>query len=691
MTEPQKFPHNLWDGYYFRCLLTFRGKSRIIKTSTGKGSAFFYRFFRPKGLRVKYLAFLSLVGGLVFSAVAAEAPPYTPSQSTPKVVIETIAGDITIELFPNQNQAPVTCNNFLQYVNAGFYDGTIFHRAIQNFMIQGGGFEPKGVLRSDGLHWRIEGLRPPIINESYNGLSNLRATIAMARTNDPNSATSQFYINVINNTFLDRTPTSAGYCVFGQVISGMEVVDQIVQLPAFPSFYSEGFQFTDCPNDSNNYVKIYRQQVRVCVSPSGNDTTGLGSVDSPLKTIQKAIDVVNEPGHVVLTPATYTGAGNVDVNFKGRAITVRAIEPNDVNTVTKTVINCQGTSASKHRAFYFHTDEDANSVVQGLTIINGYQTSGGAIRCDNSSPTIRNCTIIKNTASSYGGGIYDYNSDAIIANCTFSKNTALSKGGALCCDYGSSTALTNSILWQDVAPSGNEIAITSSATPSITTVSYSDIDGGQPSLYKEAGCSVVWGTENLDIDPCFVNADSNDFHLQSRQRQWEDANGWKQGRHTSPCIDAGNPGSPVGYEPNTPTNIRIDMGSYGGTTKAGIPPQYWGLLADLDNDGITDAKDFAFFAGFWKHQGSELPADLDRNGVANIADLQLFSEDWLRIATGRLAEDADFSGDGIVNFKDFAVLAGEWMEEGDNKTSDLNGDGIVNIDDLDLLTKVWLR
>jgi parallel beta-helix repeat protein len=328
--------------------------------------------------------------------------------------------------------------------------------------------------------------------------------------------------------------------------------------------------------------------------------------------------------------------------------------------------------------------------LQGLTIINGYQTSGGAIRCD-SSPKIKNCTIIKNTASSFGGGIYCYNSDAIIANCTFRANTALSKGGALCCDYGSSTVLTNSILWQDVAPSGSEISITSAATPSSTTVSYSDIDGGETKVYKEAGCSVIWGIENLDIDPCFVNADSNDYHLQSRQRQWEDANGWTKGKHTSPCIDAGNPGSPVGYESDASTNVRIDMGSYGGTTKAGIPPQDWGLLADIDNDGTTNATDFALFGIYWLHQGSELPADLDRNGVANIADLQLFSDDWLKVATARLAEDADFNGDGIVNFKDFAVLAGEWLEEGDLKTSDLNGDGIVDIDDLGLLTKVWLQ
>jgi cyclophilin family peptidyl-prolyl cis-trans isomerase len=260
---------------------------------------------------VRHFAILTLIGGLVFSAGAIGAPPYTPSQTTPKVVIETIVGDITIELFPSQ--APITVSNFLQYVNSGFYNDLIIHRTVPNFVIQGGGFEP-------GCIERTEGLRPPIINESYNGLSNLRGTVAMARTTDPNSATSQFYINVVDNSAnLDRRPGFAGYCVFGQVISGMGIVDQIQQLPHLPPEYANGQE--ECPYYGKYWVYVFRQQVRVCVSPTGNDTTGLGSVDSPLKTIQKGIDVVNEPGHVVLAPATYTGTGNRDVN-----VTVRRLQ-----------------------------------------------------------------------------------------------------------------------------------------------------------------------------------------------------------------------------------------------------------------------------------------------------------------------------------------------------------------------------
>ncbi len=205
----------------------------------------------------------------------------------------------------------------------------------------------------------------------------------MARTNDPNSATSQFYINVTNNTILDCM-AKYGYCVFGQVISGMDIADQIVQFPyfhrirwsltmGFPIMMPEWMAITMLMFTNSRSGYVYRRQAMT--APALEARTPLS------RQYKKAIDVVNEPGHVVPTPATYTGAGNVDLDFKGKAITVRAIEPRNFDTVTTTVINCQGSSANKHRAFNFHTGEDANSVVKGLTIINGYQTSGGAILC----------------------------------------------------------------------------------------------------------------------------------------------------------------------------------------------------------------------------------------------------------------------------------------------------------------------
>ncbi|WP_341501524.1 peptidylprolyl isomerase [Gallaecimonas sp. GXIMD4217] len=135
------------------------------------------------------------------------------------VILHTNMGDIKIKLF--EDKAPETVANFKQYVAEGFYDNTIFHRVIDGFMIQGGGFEP-------GMDQKAT--RAPIKNEADNGLANKRGTLAMARTPDPHSATAQFFINVKDNDFLNfqsATPNGYGYCVFAEVVEGMDVVDAI--------------------------------------------------------------------------------------------------------------------------------------------------------------------------------------------------------------------------------------------------------------------------------------------------------------------------------------------------------------------------------------------------------------------------------------------------------------------------------
>jgi cyclophilin family peptidyl-prolyl cis-trans isomerase len=133
---------------------------------------------------------------------------------------KTTAGDFTVELFTKE--APESSANFLKYVDDGHYDGTLFHRVIPNFMIQGGGFAP-------GMEQKST--RPPIRNEATNGLENLRGTLAMARTNDIHSATAQFFINLVDNDFLNHSPGNYGYAVFGRVTSGMEIVDAIAGVP----------------------------------------------------------------------------------------------------------------------------------------------------------------------------------------------------------------------------------------------------------------------------------------------------------------------------------------------------------------------------------------------------------------------------------------------------------------------------
>lgn len=160
----------------------------------------------------------------------------------PQVVIKTSEGDITVQLF--LDKAPITVENFLGYVDSGFYNGTIFHRVISNFMIQGGGFQPDMTQKET---------RDPIVNESKNKLHNTRGTITMARTNDPDSATSQFFINQRSNLRLDWGPGRDGYSVFGEVILGMDIVDFIASAPV-----GQLGPYGDVPVDPITIIEIVR-------------------------------------------------------------------------------------------------------------------------------------------------------------------------------------------------------------------------------------------------------------------------------------------------------------------------------------------------------------------------------------------------------------------------------------------------
>ena len=159
------------------------------------------------------------MGMLLLLSQLASADEPVAVKANPHVIMETTAGTIELELYADK--APKTVANFLRYVNEGFYNGTIFHRVIRGFMIQGGGFD-ENLTRKE--------THEPVANEADNGLKNTRGTIAMARTMDPQSATAQFFINTVNNRPLDftrKTMNGWGYCVFGKVVSGMDVVDKI--------------------------------------------------------------------------------------------------------------------------------------------------------------------------------------------------------------------------------------------------------------------------------------------------------------------------------------------------------------------------------------------------------------------------------------------------------------------------------
>jgi peptidyl-prolyl cis-trans isomerase A (cyclophilin A) len=177
-------------------------------------------------MTIRQLASVAIAGCLAASftisqAQAAEPAAATPAAGATRVAFETSEGRIVVEV--KADKAPKTVANFLQYVNDGFYDGTIFHRVISGFMIQGGGFTPNMVQKPT---------RAAVPIESTNGLKNVRGALAMARTGDPNSATAQFFINVVDNAMLDYPrPDGYGYTVFGDVVEGMEVVDRIKAVP----------------------------------------------------------------------------------------------------------------------------------------------------------------------------------------------------------------------------------------------------------------------------------------------------------------------------------------------------------------------------------------------------------------------------------------------------------------------------
>ena len=179
--------------------------------------------------------FRALAVTLCLGAVLALAGQAQAADPDPAVKLETSMGDIIVRL--DSRKAPISTANFVQYVKSGFYDGTVFHRVIKNFMIQGGGM---------GADMKQKPSRASIRNEADNGLKNKKYTIAMARTGDPHSATAQFFINVVNNEFLNHTAPSGqgwGYAVFGKVVKGQEIVDAIKKVRTTRKGYHDDVPF----------------------------------------------------------------------------------------------------------------------------------------------------------------------------------------------------------------------------------------------------------------------------------------------------------------------------------------------------------------------------------------------------------------------------------------------------------------
>lgn len=165
-----------------------------------------------------------LMIGMLVAILGAGTSPAEDAAKAARVTLTTSKGDITLEL--DSAKAPITVENFLAYVRAGYYEGTVFHRVIPGFMVQGGGLDKD-------LRDKVDGQRPPIKNEASNGLKNVTGTVAMARTSVPDSATSQFFVNVKDNAFLDQAQAQdgVGYAVFGKIVEGIDVVKEIEAVP----------------------------------------------------------------------------------------------------------------------------------------------------------------------------------------------------------------------------------------------------------------------------------------------------------------------------------------------------------------------------------------------------------------------------------------------------------------------------
>ncbi|MHC4160163.1 MAG: choice-of-anchor Q domain-containing protein, partial [Planctomycetota bacterium] len=244
---------------------------------------------------------------------------------------------------------------------------------------------------------------------------------------------------------------------------------------------------------------------------------------------------------------------------------------------------------------------------------NSAMYTAGLINCD--GPII-NCIITNNSSSnpaSYSGGLYDC--DGNITNSTIAHNSSAGSVGGL---NGCDGTISNCIIW---ANSGSQIV--SSSTPTYS-------------------CVQSWssgGLGNINSDPCFadtVSADPNlwDYHLKSSAGRWNsNSKSWVYDSVTSPCIDAGNPGYSLGDEPSGPNNVRINMGTYGGTAEASKIPAGWSLLPDLNNDGIVDSYDYLYQADDWLKAVSNHHADLDRNSTVNWDDIALLVRDWLETTT----------------------------------------------------------
>ncbi|MBN2270193.1 MAG: hypothetical protein JXN61_06240 [Sedimentisphaerales bacterium] len=383
----------------------------------------------------------------------------------------------------------------------------------------------------------------------------------------------------------------------------------------------------------------------VDVNSGSDDNTGLSPGDA-FATIQKAVDSAYDGETIIVQPGLYPG----DINFLGKNIIVQSTDPNDYAIVQQTVIGSDSGAGELEAVITFRGAEGPACTLRGFNI-NGYIRG-----CDPSvdpgvqshtHAAISNC-ILCNNAGDYGTVIIwcdglisncilaDNNNHPILGghptisqcygtvkNCTLANNTS---GIGIGISDAGTTEITNCILYNDA------VAI---YTGGAANISYSNI----AEVVCEDPCQadLAWGPGNTNVDPCFARVGDyahgivGDYHLKSQAGRWDpQSSAWLADAGTSPCIDAGSPGSPLGNETGNPRNKRINMGAYGGTAQASKTPANWSLLADLTNDGIVDQRDYAIQAKDNCDPGGEKPGDLNRDGAVDMDDVATLIDAWLQ-------------------------------------------------------------
>lgn len=491
------------------------------------------------------------------------------------------------------------------------------------------------------------------------------------------------------------------------------------------NFYSPCINAGD-PNFSNTAQTDYDGQSRVMgqfVDIGADELLPVLNItnQNQYQTIQAAIDDANDDEVIIVTIGRHTGDGNRDIDFNGKAITLQSINPEDSATVAATIIDSNGSMSSPHRAFYFHSFEDINSVINGLTITGGrYAYEGGAIRCYASSPTIKNCNFFNNSARDHGGAIYcGYDSNPIIDNCVFNSNTLepVGYGGAIYCTRSSPT-ITNCIItnnsatgssrhgggiccWGDQNGSSDPIvancivsgnfaghrggglyAYWSSPTfVNCTIIGNKALEGGGIGSFRESNPNVINCIVRNNIAP-----DGNQIALINTLRVWP----WQEITEiTISYSDIEGGQTDVWVDPNMVLhwgagNIDIDPNF--------VDSGYWD-----DNSTPSDSNDDFFVIGNYHLLPDSNCINIGDN-VSVLAEYpDIDNEQRIFAGTVDIGADevvesiADFTGNGKVDSHDLKILMDNWLESGEALQGDLVGDdNFIDFRDFAEFASHWL-